>query len=123
MTTFVSLFDTILTADKAASREAAREVRKLLYSSRNGKNEYDDIKNIINSAPNKYLEIFEDWRQENFVMAISVMYFLHNNESRPDFLFPWLFHLLRRKNGYIRQAAVRMIERAWAADCSSSFSR
>jgi hypothetical protein len=110
MTTFVSLFETILTADKTASREAARKVRKFVYSSRNGTDDYNDLKNIINSAPNKYLEIFEDWRQENFVMAISVMYFLHDKESQPDFLFSWLFHLLRHKNGYIRHAAVRMIE-------------
>ena len=43
-------------------------------------------------------------------MAISVMYFLHDKESQPDFLFPWLFNLLQHENGYIRHAAVRMIE-------------
>lgn len=110
MTTFVEIFGTILTADKDASRKAAREVRKFLYRSHSDRNDYDDIKNIIDSAPSKYAEISEDWRQENFVMAISVIYYLHDRESRPDFLFPWLFHLLRHKNGNIRHAAVRMIE-------------
>ena len=110
MTTFIKIFDTILTADKDTSRKAAREVRKFLYRSHSDRNDYDDIKNIIDSAPGEYTEISEDWRQENFVIAVSVIYYLHDKESQPDFLFSWLFHLLWHKNGNIRHAAVRMIE-------------
>ena len=109
MKTFTELFNTILTADEEISRQAAREVRKLVYSS--GENEkYKCIASIIENAPAEYVKIIEDWRQENFVMAISVMYFLHNRENQPDFLFPWLFQLLQNKNGNIRHSAVRMIE-------------
>lgn len=107
--TFKKLFNTILTAEKDDSRKAARGVRKLLYSSCDG-GKYDDIKKIIAKAPKEYVNITEDWRQENFVMAVSVLYFLHGKESQPDFLFPWLLHLLQHKNGNIRHAAVRMLE-------------
>lgn len=111
MKTFTELFNTILTADKDRSRQAAREVRKLVYSSSAAnKDKYEDIKHIINNASGEYAKITEDWRQENFVIAISVMYFLHDRENQPDFLFPWLFQLLQHKNGNIRHAAVRMIE-------------
>ncbi len=105
-------FHAILNADHQASSVAARQVRKLVYSSANGRAKYVDIKRLINSAPGEYAKILasESWRQENFVMAISVMYFLHEKESQPDFLFPWLFSLLQHENGYIRHAAVRMIE-------------
>jgi len=107
--TFTELFDIILTGNKEDSRKAAREVRKLLYSSRDG-GEYDDIKRIIENAPDEYRNIKEDWREENFVMAVSVLYFLHDRESQPDFLFPWLFYLLQLPNGNIRNAARRMLE-------------
>ena len=108
MKTFTELFNTILTADEETSCQAAREVRKLVYSS--GENEkYKCVASIIENAPAEYVKIIEDWRQENFVMAISVMYFLHNRENQPDFLFPWLFQLLQHPNGYIRHAAVKMI--------------
>ena len=107
---FNEIFKTILTADKVASRKAARGVRKLLYGSHSGSNDYADIKNIIESAPSDYSDVLEDWRQENFVIAVSVIYYLHDRESQADFLFPWLFHLLWHKNGNIRHAAVRMIE-------------
>ena len=109
MKTFIELFNTILTADEETSRQAAREIRKLVYSSRDG-GKYKDIASIIENAPAEYIKITEDWRQENFVMAISVMYFLHNRENQPDFLFPWLFQLLQHKNGNIRHATVRMIQ-------------
>lgn len=109
MKTFTELFNTILNADKETSRKAAREVRKLVYGS--GESEkYERIASIIENAPAEYVKIIEDWRQENFVIAISVMYFLHNRENQPDFLFPWLFQLLQHKNGNIRHSAVRMIE-------------
>lgn len=107
--TFIELFDVILTGNKDDSRAAARGVRKLLYSS-HSEGKYDEIKKVVGSAPDEYRKIEEDWRQENFVIAVSVLYFLHSKESQPDFLFPWLFHLLQHKNGNIRQSAVRMIE-------------
>lgn len=108
MKTFFELFKIILSGDRNSSRIAAREVRKLVYGPRTGK--YDEIKSIINGAPEEYRKITDDFRQENFVMAVSVMYFLHDRESDPDFLFPWLFHLLTHTNGNIRHAAVRMFE-------------
>ncbi len=107
--TFTELFDIILTGNKDDSRKAAREVRKLLYSSSNG-GKYDEIKKTIENAPDEYRKIAEDWRQENFVIAVSVLYFLRGKESQPDFLFPWLFHLLQNQNGNIRNSARRMIE-------------
>ena len=112
MNSLPECFNTILTSDRESSRAAARQVRKLVYSSANGRAKYDDIKRLINSAPSEYAQILasEGWRQENFVMAISVMYFLHDKESQPDFLFSWLFKLLQHEDGYIRHAAVRMIE-------------
>lgn len=110
MKTLKECFKVVLTGDREASRKAAREVRKLVYSSQSGKDKHEDIKNIINNAFGEYTKIFEAWRKENFVMAISVMYFLHDRESHPDFLFPWLFQLLQHENGNIRHAAVRMIE-------------
>jgi len=110
MKTFIEYFNIILTGDRDASRLAAREVRKLLYSSQGGNDKYKEIKDLVNNAPDEYAKISEEWRQENFVMAISVIYFLHSRENQPDFLFPWLFQMLLHKNGYIRHAAVRMIE-------------
>lgn len=106
MKTIPELFKTILTGDKETSRLAARAVRKATYSSEGGK--YEDIKAIINGASEEYRNITEEFRQENFVMAVSVMYFLHDREQEPDFLFPWLFYLLKHKNGYIRHCAVKM---------------
>lgn len=44
-------FDKIIDGDKEDSRLAAREVRKILYSSRGDKNQFKDIKNITNNAP------------------------------------------------------------------------
>lgn len=112
MKSLTGCFNIILTGDRQNSRTAARQVRKLVYSSATDRTKYDDIKRLISSAPNEYAKISasENWRQENFVMAISVMYFLHDKNSQPDFLFPWLFDLLQHENGYIRHAAVRMLE-------------
>ena len=107
MKTISELFKTILNGDREASRVAARAVRKATYSSGGGK--YEDIKAIINGASEEYRNITEEFRQENFVMSVSVMYFLHDREQEPDFLFPWLFHLLKHKNGNIRHCAVKMI--------------
>lgn len=110
MNTLKECFDTILNGSKEESRQAARKVRKLVYSSSaSGRENYNEIAAIVRTAPETYTRISEDWRQENFVMAISVIYFLHDMEAQPDFLFPWLFQLLQHPNGYIRHAAVKMI--------------
>lgn len=110
MNTIKECFDTILNGDKEESRQAAHIVRKLVYSSSaSGREKYEEIATMVRAAPENYTRISEDWRQENFVMAISVIYFLHDKENQPDFLFPWLFQLLQHQNGYIRHAAVKMI--------------
>ena len=108
MKTIKQCFTTILSGDKEKSHRAARDVRKQLYSSKS-RDTFDDIKKQVNTAPQKYQAITEDWRQENFVMAISVIYYLHDREKDPDFLFPWLFQLLQHQKGTIRYVAVRMI--------------
>ncbi|MEA2056987.1 MAG: hypothetical protein U9O78_04790 [Patescibacteria group bacterium] len=108
MNTIKECFEIILEGNKNKSRQAARQVRKLLYASRT-KDKYNDIKKLVKGASREYDKISEDWRQENFVMAISVIYFLHDREVDPDFLFPWLFQLLLHSNGCIRYAAVRML--------------
>ncbi len=109
MKTFSELFNIILTANRDESRKASREVRKLLYSRKDDDvAKYDEIKKIIQNAPDEYVKIKELFRQENFVMAISVIYFLHDKESEPDFLFPWFFELIKHENGYIRYAVFRM---------------
>lgn len=110
MNTIKECFDTILKGNKEESRQAARMVRKLVYSSSaSGKEKYKEIASLVRTAPEHYARISEDWRQENFVMATSVIYFLHDMEAQPDFLFPWLFHLLQHQKGNIRHAAVRML--------------
>jgi len=109
MNTFKECFDAILRGNKENSRLAARRVRKLLYSGeRFGKDKFIEIKNLIQDAPVEYAKIPEDWRQENFVLAVSVIYYLHDREDQPDFLFPWLFELLQHEDGNIRHAAVKM---------------
>ena len=108
--TFTELFKTILTADKDKSRKAARRVRGFLYSSHSEGESIKTFVHIIENAPEEYAKIKEDWRQENFVIAISIIYYLHNRENQPDFLFPWFFQLLQNKNGNIRHAVVRMIQ-------------
>lgn len=111
MQTFSELFKTILAGNQEVSRAAARDVRKRLYrSAKSGRSEYGSIKKIIGAAPATYAKIIEPWRQENFVTSISVLYFLHDRDDRPDFLFPWLFQLLQHGNGNVRHAAVRMME-------------
>jgi hypothetical protein len=108
MTTINECFQIIIVGNKDDSRKAARQVRKLLY--RSSKEDFKGIKKYIDLAPKTYENIKEEWRQENFVVAISVIYFLHSHENKPDFLFGWLFHLLQHPNGNIRQASVRMIK-------------
>lgn len=109
MNTIKDCFDAILHGNEKESRLAARRVRKLLYSAQGDREKFGQIKDIVNSASDVYATISEDWRQENFVLAVSVVYYLHDKEAQPDFLFPWLFQLLRHTNGYIRHAAVKMI--------------
>jgi hypothetical protein len=84
-------------------------VRKLLYRSQGDREKFEEIHHLVKTAPKNYALISEEWRQENFVMAISVIYYLHDRKEQPDFLFPWLFQLLNHSNGVIRYAAVRMI--------------
>ena len=110
MNTIKKCFNTILRGDKEKSRLAARVVRKLVYSSSaSDREKYDEIAALVRTAPENYAHISEEWRQENFVMAVSVIYFLHDKEHQPDFLFPWFFQLLQHSNGYIRHAATRMV--------------
>jgi hypothetical protein len=108
MHSFKELFQIILKGDKEASRKAARGIRKFLYSSKSSKDDFNGVNRIIYTAYQVYRDIKEEWRQENFVIAVSVMYFLHDRENEPDFLFPWLFYLIQHNNGNIRQSAVRM---------------
>jgi hypothetical protein len=108
MQTLNDLFKIILEGDKESSRNSARNVSKSLHSSNFGRDKYEDIKRIIDNADETYKGIKEEWRQENFVVAISVIYFLHDREDEPDFLFPWFFYLIQNDNGNIRQSAVRM---------------
>jgi hypothetical protein len=109
--TIKECFDIILSGNENDSRLAARRVRKLLYSATatSGREKFIDMANLIKNAPREYEKISEEWRQENFVLAVSVIYFMHDRESQPDFLFLWLFQLLQHSNGYIRYAAVKMI--------------
>lgn len=109
MDTFKECFDTILHGNESDSRLAARKVRKLLYGAPGDRDTYKNIESLVNNAPGEYAKISEEWRQENFVVAVSVIYYLHNKKERPDFLFPWLLQLLQHTDGVIRYAAVRMI--------------
>lgn len=109
MDTIQECFNLISRGNKVQSSLAARKVRKLVYSSK-GREDYQLLNDQIRNAPENYKRISEEWRQENFVMGISVMYFLHDRENLlPDFLFPWLLGLLQHPNGNIRFAAVRML--------------
>jgi len=108
MNTIKECFEEILRGNRDESRRAARRVRKLVFSS--GVNDkYKDIENLVKNAPAVYERISEDWKRENFVVAVSVIYFLHDKEAEPDFLFPWFFQLLLHPNGVIRYASVRML--------------
>ncbi len=110
MDTIIECFETIMQGGKEESRRAARRVRKLVYSSSpSGRGIYEQIAALVEAAPENYARIVEDWRQENFVIAISVIHFLHNKDNQPDFVFPWFFQLLQHPNGYIRHAAIKMI--------------
>ena len=76
--TLLEAFNIILTANEEESRKTARQVRKLAYS-HNDKDKYSTIVSIIETAPQTYTDITEEFRQENFVKAISVLYFLRND--------------------------------------------
>lgn len=108
MTSFSECFNTILTGNKEESREAARQARKILYSSQFD-NKFDAIGLIVENAPKEFEQIDEAWRQENFVMAVSVIFFLRDIKTPVDVLFSWLLNLLTHKSGNIRYAAVKMI--------------
>ncbi|MCF7820301.1 MAG: hypothetical protein K9M44_02410 [Candidatus Pacebacteria bacterium] len=102
-------FEIILNSDQEESRIAARQIRKIVYSSKSDQDSFNDIKNIVDGSFGEYYKIKENWRQENFVMALSVIYFLRDENNLPDFLFPWFLQLLQHYNGYIRYSAVKMI--------------
>ena len=103
MNTIKECFNIILSGNKKDSRLAARTIRKILYSTPASpdRSKYNEINGIINNAPDIYPKIREDWRQENFVMAVSVIYWCHEKESQPDFLFPWLFQLLKDRKSVV----------------------
>ncbi len=110
MNTIKECFEVILRGDEIESRLAARKVRKLLYSAQGDREKFDMIKDVVNGAANEYANISEEWRQENFVMAVAVIYFLRDKDAAPDLLFEWFLDLLQNPNGAIRYAAVRMLE-------------
>lgn len=109
--TIKGCFEGILSGNKEESRLSSKRVRKVLYSSSlDYPNKFKEIKEITINAPKYYNEILENWRKENFAVALGVIYYLHGSERKRDFLFPWLFELLGEKNGVIRYSAVKMIE-------------
>ncbi len=110
MDSIKNLFKIILEGDKNGSRSASRGVRKFLYSSRGDNQKYKDIVNELSKVQENYEKIKGTWRLENYVVAISVIYYLRDKKSRPDFLFSWFYKLLLHENGTIRYAAVRMFD-------------
>ncbi|MFA6514785.1 MAG: hypothetical protein WCT42_00780 [Candidatus Paceibacterota bacterium] len=56
MNTFNDLFKIILEGDKEASRKASRGVRKFLYSSKNNRDDYGEIKELL-IVQMKYTEV------------------------------------------------------------------
>ena len=110
MITIKQCFIIILTGNEKDSREAKKKVRKVLYSSgENKRGEFEDIVKEIENASTTYQNINEDWRKQNFVGAITTIYYLHDKEIERDFLFPWLLMLLDSDDGIIRYSAVKMI--------------
>ena len=113
MNTIKECFYIILNGQKEDSRLATKQITKILYSATaiesRAKQKHKDIDEVLKNPANKYAEIKEEWRQENFVRGISVIYFLRDEEVEIDYLFPWLFQLLQHSNGNIRQSAVRII--------------
>ncbi len=105
MQTFTDIFNTILTGDKESSKKASKYVRVFLYKKSDN---FKEIQDILEMSDLVYRGIIEEWRQVNFVVAISVLYFLQNKDAKQDFQFPWLFFLIKHKNGIIRHSAVRM---------------
>ncbi|MBP7795885.1 MAG: hypothetical protein KA059_03815 [Elusimicrobiales bacterium] len=109
MNSIKECFEIILNGNSENCRLASLAVRKVLYRTDNDRKKYEEIQEQINLAPENYKRINEEWRQVNFVKAISVIYFLHELDKGSDLCFPWFFQLLENKNGIIRYAAVRMI--------------
>ena len=100
MDTIKQCFEIILKGDNEQSRQAARRVGKLVYYGPSmNKGKYSEIARLVETAPKTFSSIHEDWRQENFVMAVSLMYFVGNKRDKPDFLFPWFFQLLQHPRG------------------------
>ncbi len=108
MNSIKKCFDVILTADRKESRVAARSVHKVTFSTKTTE-DYSNIKDVITNAGEIYSLLREPWRQEDFVHALSIIYFLRSDEEDLDENFPWFFHLLQDTNGRIRYAAVKML--------------
>lgn len=104
--TITGCFEVVLGGDKEESRLAARRVRFLLYKQ---DVDFKEIKDLVRESPERYGQIDEDWRQENFVVAVSVLYYLRDNRNDYDIYLPWFLWLLQHKNGNIRHATVRML--------------
>jgi hypothetical protein len=109
MNSIKECFKIILNGDSENCRLASLAVKKVLYRTDNDIKKYEEIREQVNLAPENYERITEEWRQKNFVRAISVIYFLRDVNKSPDFLFPWFFQLLKNKNGIVRYSAVKMI--------------
>ena len=114
MSSIRGCFDIILHGNKKQSGIAARQVRRLLYgresSLSSGKSKYADIHYVLSNVQKIYSKISEPWRIENYVVAISVIYYLRENILGPEHYFSWFYDLLLHPRGNIRYAAVRMIE-------------
>jgi hypothetical protein len=104
------IFEEIINGDKKKSTEACRGLRKFVYSRQGEKNKYDGIQKIIDNAPETYKNLLNEWQQENFVLGISIIYFLRETKNKVDYLFDWLYKLLEHSNGIIRYSAIKMLE-------------
>jgi hypothetical protein len=102
-------FDIILKGNKKDSHVARLSLRKIVYSNYKT-SEYKVIVRIVKDALRIYEKIDEEWRQENFIVALSTIYFLRDYKKYPpDHLFPLFLGLLQHSNGNIRYATVRML--------------
>ncbi len=109
MNTITQCFTTILTGAEPESKTVARSVRKLVFAANRPRNDRSEITRIIETAPEVYESIQEEWRQEYFVVATSILYFLKDEALPIERFFPWHFHLLQHPRGNIRQSVVRML--------------
>ena len=109
MNNLIECFNIILNGEKETSKLATKSVRKLIYTV-NNRDDDQAILKIVNNAPFEYAKIQEDWRQENFVKALSVIDHIYTKEKNYDILLPWMFQLLQHENGNIRFSVVKIFE-------------